>query len=525
MGAAHLSPPFLFYPLLVHLPNQYQWLSTEQLEKWKRPNQMLRSSIGILSCRFLVKWSGYGSDDNSWLEEDDVAPDLIESFLKGEMAEMKAKADKARAEAEEKAQARIRAATDARLTAQAENAAAQRARARTKARQGHKAEGKSGETSQRPKDRASGRGATSIGATPSRGGAPAIALRCSAPAGRKNVEIVIDSDWPLDVQKRVWMYNMLRRPNAPAVEGSDDYCTVCLDGGALFCCDACPRAFHRKCVEREATAAGLSPSEVRPTDVDGPWFCLHCVELSHEQACVVTGYSGDDRGHLIPCASCPRSFHPAALESGSSEDTPPRVQYVDGQWQCSHCQSAGSAARPASTGGEHSALAEAAAALAKLPTTHWGSILGTRIQACVDNERALEDAGQTTVCLADSCANLQDTQRLFALSLNRDRQGGRSDRSAAAAAASSSALDGSSPSLVHRFHVDGFVAPTNGNYDVPSAQVSLALELIMGQFRQTMHTIHQLDLHDDLAIGFKTFKARGKNRSGLTSLHTHTRWC
>jgi hypothetical protein len=40
----------------------------------------------------------------------------------------------------------------------------------------------------------------------------------------------------------------------------------------------------------------------------------------------------------------------------------------------------------------------------------------------------------------------------------------------------------------------------------------LAAEIVLSKFNATMRTISQLDIHDDLAVGFKTFKRRGRDR-------------
>lgn len=66
-----------------------------------------------------------------------------------------------------------------------------------------------------------------------------------------------------------------RRPVERDEQGVYDVCAWCRDGGDLFLCDTCERAFCRSCLEDNLGAAAL------PAD-DEQWSCPHCrPELLH----------------------------------------------------------------------------------------------------------------------------------------------------------------------------------------------------------------------------------------------------
>jgi PHD-finger len=44
-----------------------------------------------------------------------------------------------------------------------------------------------------------------------------------------------------------------------------DYCMLCGIGGSLLCCDACPAAYHMRCVGESAKAIP-----------EGEWLCAEC---------------------------------------------------------------------------------------------------------------------------------------------------------------------------------------------------------------------------------------------------------
>ncbi len=60
-------------------------------------------------------------------------------------------------------------------------------------------------------------------------------------------------------------------PSQPEVIGTDgnfDVCSVCGQGGELFCCEACPQAYHAECLGE------LAPAD----DGNESWFCPPCAE-------------------------------------------------------------------------------------------------------------------------------------------------------------------------------------------------------------------------------------------------------
>ena len=48
-------------------------------------------------------------------------------------------------------------------------------------------------------------------------------------------------------------------------DGNTDLCVLCLAGGSLLCCDACPAAFHMRCIGE--TGRHLP---------EGEWLCPEC---------------------------------------------------------------------------------------------------------------------------------------------------------------------------------------------------------------------------------------------------------
>eukprot|EP00041_Stephanoeca_diplocostata_P034777 m.1202984 g.1202984 ORF g.1202984 m.1202984 type:complete len:291 (-) comp24577_c0_seq29:1219-2091(-) len=205
----------------------------------------------------------------------------------------------------------------------------------------------------------------------------------------------------------------------------DDHCWICTHKGDLICCDSCPRVFHRKCLVKQAKDWHLPDNEfVSHVDDEAVEFhCIECIHSARDTACVMTGFRGDDDAKLIPCVSCPRVFdaslaaHPArdANADAASGDPPPDLScYPESiafdrrhmHWQCTRC-AAGNAARraavqtpqgethtsPCTSGADEEAavLSQVSQLLRRLPTHHWGSVLGSRIHSYLGVERQLAD--------------------------------------------------------------------------------------------------------------------------------------
>lgn len=76
-------------------------------------------------------------------------------------------------------------------------------------------------------------------------------------------------------EKGEWSKEVQRAATALGGDGNSNDCMLCGMDGMLLCCDACPAAYHSRCV-------GMYKSSLRP----GDWFCPEC-----RLACTGTSYS------------------------------------------------------------------------------------------------------------------------------------------------------------------------------------------------------------------------------------------
>lgn len=61
----------------------------------------------------------------------------------------------------------------------------------------------------------------------------------------------------------------MKRKDRGASRENEDTCAACGDGGALVCCDGCPRSFHAHCARAERAAAD-------PSSAGDEWRCPAC---------------------------------------------------------------------------------------------------------------------------------------------------------------------------------------------------------------------------------------------------------
>ncbi|KAB2065486.1 hypothetical protein ES319_A09G092000v1 [Gossypium barbadense] len=145
---------------------------------------------------------------------------------------------------------------------------------------------------------------------------------------------------------------------------SDDLCSICLQGGNLFCCNTCPRAFHKECVslpsiptgtwhcrycqntfqkekfvERNANAlaagrvAGIDPIEqitkrsiriIKTPETEVPSVCVLCRGHAFSK-------SGFGPRTVILCDQCEREYHVGCLGDHNMDDL---KELPEGKWFC-----------------------------------------------------------------------------------------------------------------------------------------------------------------------------------------------
>lgn len=76
-----------------------------------------------------------------------------------------------------------------------------------------------------------------------------------------------------DTIKVKQLHKVVEKENVSPQQGAvakdnDDECTICDKTGKLICCDGCPRAYHRRCLDRDALSKANS---------GGDWFCPPCL--------------------------------------------------------------------------------------------------------------------------------------------------------------------------------------------------------------------------------------------------------
>ena len=105
------------------------------------------------------------------------------------------------------------------------------------------------------------------------------------------------------------------------VDVSEDLCRVCLDGGDLLCCDACPATFHLDCLG----LADLPPGE---------WYCPACRCAD----CGASDYTRDNTfgpRTMLLCDRCDREYHVECLASRTGDDAQHLTCLPTGTWFCS----------------------------------------------------------------------------------------------------------------------------------------------------------------------------------------------
>ncbi|KAM6152356.1 nuclear body protein SP140-like protein [Erethizon dorsatum] len=90
-----------------------------------------------------------------------------------------------------------------------------------------------------------------------------ISVRCHGWTLKELIQTEYLPSPPSKKAKRRTLDSHIDTPADPYLRNSDE-CEVCRDGGTLFCCDTCSRAFHEDC-------------HMSPVEADrNPWSCIFC---------------------------------------------------------------------------------------------------------------------------------------------------------------------------------------------------------------------------------------------------------
>lgn len=287
----------------------------------------------------------------------------------------------------------------------------------------------------------------------------------------------------------------------------------------------------------------MDKQELLPDNTGGTWHCRNCIELSHSTSCVSTGEPGTDETHLIPCSRCPRLVHPDLVtaeadavgdKASSSLSSPTTVRQMvtirmvdSGEWLCSRCCCAAGDDDDDDNSDVTSAditkvLSSVATSLRGLPTAHWGSVFGSRLESYLHMQRRASVAfgldPEEISGMAQAHGSVDDAQRRLDFVLKCDQQSNKVKPAAGVSAiGSASPTGGGVDELKLQFLRRGYVTPTRSALCIPGETVELLHQIVMSTYSQIMYTIQQRDLIDVLTqAGFRTFKPRGVNRFDLT---------
>lgn len=286
-----------------------------------------------------------------------------------------------------------------------------------------------------------------------------------------------------------------------------------------------------------------------PNDDSALFHCPLCRVGPRPPSCVLTGLLPDDTARLIPCAACRRVFHPTAVTPKAGNcDLEPVVSLsldINGVWKCSICTSAPSTEKvgaaairetaqrrpkpgtPTDPAIELRVIAEAAQMLAKLPSTHYGSLIATRLKSIVAMQQSYLSKRPNAPELPGirQLAALEHVQLRYRQVLDAvkiaDEGWDAPDRNLVpihpASSSSSGTKDAGIAELAKTFLELGFCFPDAGSkLCLSTAMAQASNEAVTAAFNSAMSSIRRLGLSDQLVTeGFRTFKPRGKDRYDL----------